>query len=175
MQPHIITDSSSNLTIPSTIPLRPSPAFFQAHFQPSEPIQLILDSSDHITCFQSSIVQSWWLKAKSNLFFLWHLERRGHFCFITAFIPAFFKWWQMVWGEMEWFLTSWRVLVIWTTFSAFSVPRSWVACCISVGEMMDGQPPVALGRLEQCSVRMRLMVELLKPVEAEIWRVVWPT
>ena len=39
--------------------------------------------------------------------------------------------------------------------------------------MMDGWPPVALGRLGQCSVWMQLMVELLNPVEAEIWWVVW--
>ena len=175
MQPHIITDPPPNLTVPFTsLSLRPSPAFFQAHFLPSEPMQLILVSSDHITCFQSSTAQSWWLKAKSNLSLLWCLKRRGCFCFTTAFISAFFKWQWMVWGEMQWFLTSWRVWVVWTAFSAFPVPKSWIACHISVGEMMDEWPPVALERLGQCSVQMQLMVELLNPVEAEIWQVVWP-
>src|SRR4029079_7022229 len=47
--------------------LKPSPFFFQAHFLPSDPNLLILVSSDHTTFFQSSTVQCWCFKAKSNL------------------------------------------------------------------------------------------------------------
>src|ERR1700761_7324113 len=40
---------------------------FHTHFRPSEPNLLILDSSDHISLFQSATVQSLWAIAKSSL------------------------------------------------------------------------------------------------------------
>src|SRR5882757_5716130 len=64
MHPHTITDPPPNLRVPPTcLSLSPSPAFFQAHFLPSDPSLLIFVSSDHTTLFQSSTVQCWCARA----------------------------------------------------------------------------------------------------------------
>src|SRR5204862_969123 len=71
MQPHIIRDPPPNFTVSFTsLSLKPSPAFFQAHLLPSDPSLLILVSSDHTTLFQSSKVQSRCARPKSSLSFL---------------------------------------------------------------------------------------------------------
>src|SRR6266576_3873277 len=102
IQPHTITDPPPNFTVPCTsLSLRPSPAFFQAHFLPSDPRQLILVSSDHTTLFQSSTVQSLCANAKSNLSLLCLGVSNGFFFFTTAFIPAFFKCLLIVCAEMD--------------------------------------------------------------------------
>ena len=59
IQPHIMREPPPNFRVPSThLSLRPSPALLHAHLHPSDSKQLILDSSDHMAFFQSSIVQS---------------------------------------------------------------------------------------------------------------------
>ena len=80
----------------------------------------------------------------------------------------------MVWGEMDWFLTSWSVLVTWTAFSAFPVPINQMAWHMSVGVMREGQPPEDLARVGQSLERILLMVEWFTPVAIEIWWVDWP-
>ena len=56
--PQNIRCPPSNLTVSSTsLGLNCSPALFHTHFLPSDPIRLILVSSDHTTLFQSSRVQ----------------------------------------------------------------------------------------------------------------------
>ncbi|KAG2353107.1 hypothetical protein BDR07DRAFT_1434463 [Suillus spraguei] len=58
IQPHTIKEPPPNLTVPLTsLSVRPSPFFFHTYTFPSDPILLILVSSDHITRFQSSTVQ----------------------------------------------------------------------------------------------------------------------
>src|SRR3979490_2960185 len=57
---HTAPNHHRNFNIPSTsLLLSPSPAFFQAHFLPSDPSLLNFVSSDHTTLFQSSTVQCW--------------------------------------------------------------------------------------------------------------------
>src|SRR5215471_15153630 len=102
MQPHIIRDPPPNFTVSFTsLSLKPSPAFFQTHTLPSDPSLLILVSSDHTTVFQSSTVQSRCFRAKSILSLLCFLVRRGFLALITAFRPAFFRWFLVVWGVMD--------------------------------------------------------------------------
>ena len=89
IQPQIIREPPPNLTIPCTsLSVNPSSGFFHTHFFPSDLKQLILVSSDHITLFQSSTVQSLCASAKSILSLLCFLERKGCFCLVTAFIPV---------------------------------------------------------------------------------------
>ena len=107
--------------------MRPSPGNFQAHFLPSEPNLLILVSSEKITFFQSSTVQSLWLIAKSNLFLLCLAERRGFFFFTTAFKPALLRHLLTVCGERDVLVMSLSSLVTWTAFSALLELRRWIA------------------------------------------------
>ena len=59
IQPHIMREPPTNFRVLFTsLSLRHSPSPFHAHLCPSDPRQLILVSSDHMTFFQSSIVQS---------------------------------------------------------------------------------------------------------------------
>ena len=68
IQPHIITLPPPNFSIPSTyLSVNPSPTSFHTHFLPSDPIQLILVSSDHTTLLQSAIVYSLCLSVHSSL------------------------------------------------------------------------------------------------------------
>ena len=120
MQPHTITDPPPNCTAPSTsISLSPSPAFFQAHFLPFDPRQLILFSSDYSTLFQSPGVQSLCLTVKSILSFLCFYDRRGFFFFTTAFIPVHLRCLHTVWGVTGWLVICWSVFETCTAVSAF--------------------------------------------------------
>ena len=123
---------------------QPLPSPLNTHCLPSDPIQLILVSSDQTTFFHSSRVQSLWDKAKFILSFLCLAERTGLFFFTTDFMPSFFKWFQMVWVQRGWLVTSWSDLVTWTAVSAFPVSISQIAWQISVSESLEGQPPEAL-------------------------------
>src|ERR1700761_4048582 len=68
IQPHIMMEPPPNLRVVFTVlSLKHSLGFFHTHFRPSEPNLLILDSSDHISLFQSATVQSLWAIAKSSL------------------------------------------------------------------------------------------------------------
>ena len=92
IQPHTISDPPPNLTIPWTsLEVSPSLFLFHTYSCTSDPILLILVSSDQRTLFQSSTVQCWYLRAKANLLFLWETERRGFFFFTTAFREASFE------------------------------------------------------------------------------------
>src|SRR5437588_3232371 len=100
MQSHIISEPPPNLTVPLTsLAFSPSPLFFHTYSCPSDPILLILVSSDHITLFQSSTVQCWYLRAKANLLLLLPLESRGFFFFTTAFNEASLRIFLTVWGK----------------------------------------------------------------------------
>src|SRR6266550_7946908 len=67
IHPHTITDPPPNFTVPCTsLSLKPSPAFFQAHFLPSDPRRFILVSSDHTTLFQASTVYALVSKVASS-------------------------------------------------------------------------------------------------------------
>ena len=119
MQPHSITDPPPNFTVPLTsLSLSPSPALFQACFQPFDPRYLILVSSDYTTIFQSPRVQSLCLVAKSILSFLCFYDRRGFF-FTTAFIPVCLRCLHTVWGVTGWFLICWSAFETCTAVSAF--------------------------------------------------------
>ena len=119
MQPHSITDPP-NITVPSTsLSLSLSPALFQACFLPSDPMQLILVSSNYATLFQSPRVQSLCLIAKSILSFLSFYDRRGFFFFTTAFIPVGLRCLHTVWGVTGWLVICWSVFETCTAVSAF--------------------------------------------------------
>src|SRR5882762_1799477 len=123
MHPHTIRDPPPNFRVPPTsLSLNPSPAFFQAHFLPSDPSLLTLVSSDHTTLFQSSTVQCWCSRAKSILSFLCLCERSGFFFLTTAFILAFFRLLHTVWAERGWLMMLERVLVTSTAVEAFPEP-----------------------------------------------------
>src|SRR5258707_4535634 len=111
MHPHTITEPPPNFRVPSaSLSLSPSPAFFHAHFCPSDPNLLILVSSDQIILFQSSTVQSLCANAQSNLSFLCLLVSNGLFFFTTALIPVFFNCLATVLAERGWFMMLKRVL-----------------------------------------------------------------
>ena len=135
MQPHSITDSPPNFTVPSTsLSLSPSPALFQACFLPSDPRQLILVSSDYTTLFQSPRVQSLCLIAKSILSFLCFYDRRGFFFFTTAFMPVCLRCLHTVWGVTGWLVICWSAFETCTAISAFSLPRgNKVDCMTDIG------------------------------------------
>src|SRR6266568_8469968 len=85
IHPHTMIFPPPNLTVPCTsLSISPSPAFFHTHCFPSDPILLILVSSDQITLFHSSTVHSFSLRAKANLFFLCAAVNNGFFFFVTA-------------------------------------------------------------------------------------------
>ena len=67
-----------------------SPAFFHTYWCPSDPILLILVSSDNKSFFQSSTVQFWYLRAKLNMAFLCQALSKG-FASTTALIRCCFK------------------------------------------------------------------------------------
>ena len=54
-----------------------SPGFLQHHERPSEPIKLNFDSSENMTLFQLSTVQSVWALAHASLFCLCAFVNRG--------------------------------------------------------------------------------------------------
>ena len=147
MQPHTISDPPPNFLVScTTLSLNPSPAFFHTHCLPSDPIRLILVSSDQTTFFQSSTVQSLCARAKSILSLLCLAERSGLFLFTTAFIPTSFKRFRMVCEERGWLVISCSDLVTWTALSALPVPISQSAWRISVSESLEGRPPGDLVR-----------------------------
>src|ERR1700742_202979 len=85
IQPHTMMFPPPNLTVPWTsLLISPSPACFHTHCFPSDPILLILVSSDHITFFQSSTVHSLYFRAKANRFRLCAAVSNGFFFFVTA-------------------------------------------------------------------------------------------
>ena len=59
-------------------------SLIHAHTRPSELQQLIFVSSDHITRFQSSIVQSRWALHQASRFLAWVLVSFGFLGFLTA-------------------------------------------------------------------------------------------
>jgi hypothetical protein len=130
---------------------------------------LILVSSDQITLFQSSTVQSRCLIAKSILAFLCFFERNGLFLFITAFIPAFLKLHLTVSDERGWLIMGLRVLATWDALSSFPLSMRCRVWQISAGESLGGQPPEDLGMLGQCLEHILNMTarEILR--EDEIW------
>ena len=87
MQPYTISEPPPNLTVSWTsLAISPSSFLFHTYSCPSDPILLILVSSDHITLFQSSTVLYLYLRAKANLLFLWPLERSGFFFFTSLWV-----------------------------------------------------------------------------------------
>src|SRR5258706_11915911 len=89
MQPQTIRDPPPNLTVPLTWwSCRPDPGFFHTQDLPSDPILLILVSSDQTTLPQSSRVQCWCSKANSSCLLLWVFERKGFFFFTADLRPA---------------------------------------------------------------------------------------
>ena len=77
-------------------------------------------------------------------------------------------------AERDWLEEFWRVLAIWTAFSAPPVPISWRALCISCPESSGWHPPEGfLGRewYLECSLDM---VALGTPVWVGISCAEWP-
>ena len=88
MQPHIISDPPPNFTV-SLIwrGLRVLFSGIQHQLRPSEPNLLIFVSSDHITLFQSSVVQFSCLLAKASRSLRFFLDNMGFFFFSAALSP----------------------------------------------------------------------------------------
>src|SRR3979490_1745774 len=74
---------------------------------PSNPILLILVSSDQITFFQSSTVHSLCLRAKANHFFLCTVVSNGFFFFVTALNECCLSTFLTVCGQ-----TGWEMMVL---------------------------------------------------------------
>src|SRR6266852_4211585 len=92
IHPHIIIFPPPNFTVPCTsLEINPSPTCFHTHCFPSDPILLILVSSDQITLFQSSTVHSLYFKAKAKHFFLCIALSNGFFFFVTALNEYFLR------------------------------------------------------------------------------------
>ena len=85
IQPHTMIFPPPNLTVLwISLSISLSPTCFHSHYFPSDPSLLILVSSDQTTLFQSSIVHSWYFKAKAKCFFLCIVVSNGLFFFVTA-------------------------------------------------------------------------------------------
>ena len=131
-------------------------------------------SSDHMTFFQSSIVQCLWAIAKSKRGLRCLADSRGRLDLITAFIADFFKWWQMVLGWRGWLITLESVLVTWTAFSALWDEIRWIAWWILAGESLAGRPPTDFWRSE-CFLEWSLdIAAVLTPVLDAMERMEWP-
>src|SRR5882757_4409360 len=122
IHPHTMMFPPPNFTVPWTsLSINPSPTCFHTHCFPSDPILLILVSSDQITLFQSSTVHSLCLKAKANLFFLCATVSNGFFFFVTAFNEFFLSKFLTVCEEMGCEMMMLMCLVAWTALAAFPV------------------------------------------------------
>src|SRR6266478_637483 len=94
-----------------------SPFFFQVYALPSDPILLILVSSDHKILFQSSTVQFSWYLANLRHSSLWTFLRRGRFLLTTARKSSCLSAFLTVWGVTG----SGRMLLIkWVASTALS-------------------------------------------------------
>ena len=126
MQPHNIKEPPPPFTVGFTLRgCRDSPALDQVHLCPSEPNLLIFVSSEKMTRFQSSAVQSLWdfAKARRSLRFL--AEMAGFFFFVVARIQALWSSLERVLGEILIPFTSLMTLANFSTGSGlFEV--SWV-------------------------------------------------
>ena len=81
--------TSSKLDRPHTsLALNPSPGIFHTHIFPITPKIIDFGLIWPNNPFQSPTVQSLCASAKSILWLLCFLERKGHFCFVTAFFPV---------------------------------------------------------------------------------------
>src|SRR3979490_2732345 len=97
-----------NFTVSCTsLSISPSPACFHTHCFPSDPILLILVSSDQITLFQSSPVHSLCLRTKANCFFLFTAVSNGFFFFVTALNECCLSTFLTVCGQ-----TGWEIMVL---------------------------------------------------------------
>src|SRR5437660_3014063 len=85
MHPQTIKEPPPNFTVPCTsLSCMAFPATFHTYFLPSDPILLILVSSDQITLVQSSTVHCWCLRAKASLCCLCLTDKSGFFFLTTA-------------------------------------------------------------------------------------------
>ena len=142
IQPHTMSNPPPNLTVPwISLEDSPFPFLFHTYSCPSVPILLILVSSDQRSPFQSSIVQCWYLRAKTNLFFLWETERRGFFFFTTAFREASLRLFLTVCEETGVLMMVLMKWVAWTALLAFPVRILWTIAHLLVGESLEGWPP----------------------------------
>src|SRR3979490_2092297 len=91
-----------HFTVPCTsLSISPSPACFHTYCFPSDPILLILVTSDQITLFQSSTVHSLCLRAKANHFFLCTAVSNGFFL-VTALNECCLSTFLTVCGKTGW-------------------------------------------------------------------------
>jgi len=165
IHPQTISEPPPNLTVPLTsLEISPSPFFFHTYSCPSDPILLILVSSDHITLLQSSTVQCWYLRAKANLFFLWPVESNGFFFFTTAFNEASLRVFLTVWEETGLSTIELMKWVAWTAFLALPVRICWTIALLLVEESLEGQPPWSLGLSGWISWRTWDTVDFPRPV-----------
>src|SRR6266568_3337533 len=89
MHPQTIKEPPPNFTVPWTsLSCKGFPANFHTYFLPSDPILLILVSSDQMTLVQSSTVQCWCLRAKASLYCLCFTDKSGFFFLTTALRDA---------------------------------------------------------------------------------------
>lgn len=98
-----------------------SPANFHYQARPSEPKRLILVSSDQMTRFQSSIVQSMWFLVNSRRVLVIAAESFGFSFFSAALKPA-----------------SWRAQrMVFTLTSIFTSALSLLATCMAVSNFPE--------------------------------------
>src|SRR5882762_12549 len=92
IHPHTMMFPPPNFTVACTsLAISPCPACFHTHCFPSDPILLILVSSDQNTLFQSSTVQFWYFRAKAKRFFLCTALSNGFFFLVTALNECFLR------------------------------------------------------------------------------------
>ena len=146
-----------------------SPLVFHTYTFPSDPILLILVSSQHNTLFQSSTVQFSWSLANLSLHCRCVALSIGTFFFVAEWRPASFSILLTVWDEtgseiME--LMNW---VAWTALSSFSVVIWCTILCLSCVENLDGWPPGWFSLFSSTSLLILPTVPSPRPVPACIW------
>ena len=102
-----------------------SPSLNQVQLRPSDPNRLIFVSSEKITRFQSSTLQSWWALAKASLSFLFFWEIIGFFFLLPLRRPALWSSLLTVRGDTDLPFCSEIILVNFSHESTFLVD-SWV-------------------------------------------------
>ena len=127
-----------NFTVPCTSQsISPWPTYFQTHCFPSDPILLILVSSDQIILFPSSTVQFWYLKAKAKCFLWCTAESSGFFFFVTAFNECHLRTWHTVCEETELWMME---LMCFVALATFPVVICVMIAHSKVAESLEGWP-----------------------------------
>ena len=175
IQPHTIMFPPPNFTVPCTSrSISPWPTCFQTHCFPSDPILLILVSSDQIILFQSSTVQFWYFKAKAKRFLRCTAESSGFFFFVTAFNECCLRTWHTVYEETGLRMMELMCFVAWTALATFPVVICVMIAHSEVVESLEGWPEWGDWWLGSRFWRALTTVGWLTPREEAILQVDWP-